>query len=193
MCSGPRIFLFALVGVALATVSGAGNALAFGTYGGGCGDSSCHGDFRAGGSSSVHSMHVDFTNDCLDCHKSIGDDPETNSSGNYAEFSCNGCHRLEGLVRFHVSKGGSCTPCHSNDQPQINESTPPHYYQQSRSAITNACRVNTANGGEDYDGDGRGLDNDGDGLYDGDDPDCEGQVSTVEETWGTLKVLFDLD
>lgn len=190
MRNGSRIVLIAIVGAML--VAGmASQTWAFPAYTSGCNDANCHGDFRVG-DPSRHTMHQQFA-DCFDCHTSIGTPPDINSSGNYPDFSCNGCHQLEGLVRFHVSNGGDCSPCHSNSPPEISENTVPYYYQEGRTSIQNPCRVLTENGGEDWDGDGAGLDNDGDGLYDGDDPDCAGEVSTVDETWSTLKVLFDLD
>ena len=139
----------------------------------------------------MHGLHQDFTNACQDCHQSSLSSPLfTNSSANYTDYSCNGCHLLEGLVTLHVAASASCG-CHSGVVgTSIGEHVLPYFYQEGRSAIVNPCRLNPLNGGEDWDGDGFGLDNDGDGLYDAADSDCDGRVTVTGQDWTTLKVLF---
>ena len=152
----------------------------------------CHSDFLDG-NPSMHSLHQDFTNDCRDCHQSsLSTALNTNNSANYSEYSCNGCHLIEGLVTLHVNAGATtCTTCHSGVVGlSPGEQVLPYYYTGGRSSIVNPCRLDPASGGEDWDGDGLGLDNDGDGLYDSADSDCEGRVPVSNEDWSTLKVLF---
>lgn len=151
----------------------------------------CHSDFLDG-SPSAHSLHQDFTNDCRDCHQSsLSTGLQTNNSANYANYSCNGCHLIEGLVTKHVDEGFSTCGCHSDlVGTSGGENVLPYYYQGGRSAIVNTCRLNAAAGGEDWNEDGTGLDNDGDGLYDAADADCEGIVPVSSDDWGTLKTLF---
>lgn len=153
--------------------------------------SSCHGGFRDG-NPSLHDVHRDFIPDCFMCHKgSTGAGVAINDSGSFAGHSCNGCHQEAGLVRFHILQGESCSPCHSTNQPVVAESDLPFYYLEGRSDIVNPCRVNSANGGEDWTGDNAGLDNDGDGMRDAADPDCTAIIPTIEESWSTLKTLFE--
>lgn len=152
----------------------------------------CHSDFLDG-SPSAHSLHQDFTNSCRDCHQSsLSTGLQTGNSANYADYSCNGCHLIEGLVTRHVNQSVSiCTQCHSElVGTSGGENVLPYYYQGGRSAIVNTCRINPEAGGEDWDGDGFGLDNDGDDLYDAADGDCEGIVPVSNEDWSTLKTLF---
>jgi hypothetical protein len=181
--------VIAVLGALTVTVGLATQVWAYPKFTSGC--DTCHGGFRDG-ANNLHDMHRNnFVNSCTDCHMSVPDLPDINSSGNYPDYSCNGCHRLEGLVTYHVTQqGGDCSPCHSNSQPATLESDLPFFYQQGRSGIVNPCRINSNNGGEDWDGDGRGLDNDGDGLYDADDPDCEGIIPVDDDSWSTLKYLF---
>jgi len=56
-------------------------------------------------------------------------------------------------------------------------------------ALSDPCKTNPAEGGEDWDGDGKGLDNDGDTLYDANDTDCA-PTSIEESTWSVVKALF---
>lgn len=150
----------------------------------------CHTGFRDG-DPSAHDLHVDNINDCQDCHQSSVFDPlSTNSSANYAEYSCNGCHTLGALANVH---GFENCGCHSGVAAPASEAELPYFYTDGRSSVVNTCRRNAANGGEDWDGDGQGLDNDADGLYDVDDPDCANIVPVDEHTWSTLKDLFELD
>ena len=149
----------------------------------------CHSGFRDG-SPSLHSLHIDNINSCQDCHAASVSDPlRTNESANYAEYSCNGCHEVEGLATVH---GDSfCGPCHTGViGTSEGENVLPYFYTEGRSSVVNTCRLDPANGGEDWDGDGQGLDNDGDGAYDAADSDCDGIVETDESTWTLMKALF---
>jgi hypothetical protein len=166
----------------------AGTAAAYPDFGG-C--STCHGNFRSG-SPSIHDRHTSVVNSCTDCHTSVGDTPKTNSSGNYATYSCNGCHPKGGLATHHVTAGITvCNNCHSGVIGTIaGENVLPYFYTNGRSGVVNTCRRNAANGGEDLDGDGTGLDNDGDGVYDVDDPDCAGIVPVNKSSWSTVKSRY---
>jgi len=148
----------------------------------------CHSGFRSG-SPSNHSLHTDYINSCGDCHSGgINDNLSTNSSDNYAEYSCNGCHQLEGLATVHGSENCGC---HSDViGTSAGENVLPYFYTEDRSSVVNPCRTNAANGGEDWNGDGEGLDNDGDGSYDAADSDCDGIVPTDAQSWSVLKALF---
>ena len=187
MRSGYRFVFLAVL--AAFTLAGASGALAFSSPGG-C--ESCHGGFRDG-NPSLHDVHRDFISDCYMCHRggSLGASMSIKDSDSFPGYSCNGCHQEAGTVRFHINEGENCSPCHATDQPIVAESDLPFYYLEGRSAIVNPCRVNSANGGEDWTGDNAGLDNDGDGLRDAADPDCTGIIPTVEESWSTLKTLFE--
>ncbi len=148
----------------------------------------CHSGFRSG-SPSLHDYHTQHMNSCTDCHMSVGDTPKTNKSGNYGNYACNGCHLLEGLATKH---GAANCGCHSGViGASAGEQVLPYYYQGGRSTLVNTCRLDPNNGGEDFDGDGFGLDNDGDGAYDAGDPDCNGIVEVLAESWSTLKSLFE--
>jgi hypothetical protein len=155
---------------------------------GGC--KTCHSNFRSG-SPSMHDLHVDVLG-CFDCHKSIGDTPETNSSGSNANYSCNGCHPKAGLATHHVNAGQTvCNDCHASVIGTYpGENFLAYNYQDGRTDLLNPCRLNPANGGEDLNGDGHGLDNDGDGLYDANDPDCDKIIPVEQEAWGTVKAIF---
>ena len=185
MQHGSRTKSLALV-LALALLLPASQAWAWGSVSN-C--MNCHSGFRDG-SPSLHSLHTDYVNSCQDCHQSSLSTPlSTNSSANYAEYSCNGCHYVEGLAIKH---GFDNCGCHSGvTAPAAGERFLPYFYQEGRSGVVNPCRTNAANGGEDWDGDGFGLDNDGDDVYDASDSDCEGAIPVNEEAWGTLKTLFD--
>lgn len=155
---------------------------------GNCLQSGCHDTFRSG-SPSVHSLHVDNMNSCGDCHLGgINDNIKTNESDNYGDYSCNGCHELEGLATKH---GVSGCGCHSNViGMSAGENVLPYFYTEGRSSVVNTCRLNAANGGEDWNEDGFGLDNDGDGSYDASDSDCEGIVTDDVQAWTVMKALF---
>ena len=153
-----------------------------------CLQSGCHSGFRSG-SPSVHDVHTSFVNSCLDCHTGSTSNPlSTNSSTNYPDHSCNGCHLVEGLATFH---GQETCGCHSGSiGTSEGEDVLPYFYVENRSSIVNPCRLDSSNGGEDWNDDGQGLDNDGDGLYDANDPDCDGIVPNHDETWSMIKALF---
>ncbi len=165
------------------------SAMAYPDFGG-C--RSCHSNFRSG-SPSKHDLHVAKINSCTDCHTNIGDTPKTNKSGNYANYSCNGCHELAGLATHHVNSGiTTCNTCHSSViGTSAGEQVLPYFYTNGRSSLVNTCRRDAANGGEDLDGDGTGLDNDGDLAYDVDDSDCNGIVAVDLPNWSALKSRYD--
>ena len=64
----------------------------------------------------------------------------------------------------------------------------PPYYGRSDVNITGPCLVSSESGGEDWNGDGLGLDNDGDLLYENADPDCGTPVESA--TWGQIRALY---
>jgi hypothetical protein len=159
---------------------------------------SCHSGFYNRGS--LHSRHVGstkMTNTCTLCHTSTGDIPKTYSSGTDAGHACNGCHLGPGLRLHHAAAGVPadanglvCADCHDSDpSPPTPESTTPPYYWRDDVNLTYPCVVATAEGGEDYSGDGKGLDNDGDLLYDQSDPDCN-PLPTRIRTWGYVKSVY---
>jgi len=150
----------------------------------------------------VHVGSSNMTGSCTYCHTSVGDNPKTFVSGTYngqggtPEYSCNGCHMGPGLRAHHAAAnapadndGLHCADCHQDDPPTPpNEATVPFYYTLASVNVKNPCVSDKASGGEDYDGDGTGLDNDGNLLYDENDPACS--VPTVPSTWGIIKSRF---
>lgn len=149
----------------------------------------CHPDFQNRGP--LHDMHVgssQMTNNCGLCHTSVGDIPDINSSSD--GVSCTGCHIPNGLWEHHAGASISCAPCHTSWPTPDPEDTLPPYYTRTDVNLSNPCETNTAAGGEDYSGDGQGLDNDGDDLYDAADPDCT-PVAVKRSTWSEIKKLFE--
>jgi len=149
----------------------------------------CHQNFKGPGEA-LHDMHVgasQMTNNCDLCHTNVGDDPRINSSA--AGVSCVGCHIPEGLWQRHQASGQSCAPCHTNwSTPEIEPTAPP-YYGRGDVALTSPCLIDKTMGGEDYSGDGKGLDNDGNTFYDALDPECI-LLPVEETTWGRVKSLY---
>lgn len=183
---GFALLLYAPPGMTYSTYSGSSGAS-------NCANPSCHGDFREG-SPSNHSVHVggsDMTTNCNLCHYGNGETDEKpvyiGESGETPDYSCTGCHQFAGLLARH--DGISGCGCHNPFPTPEPESTLPAYYGRTDVALENPCRIGKTNGGEDFSGDGQGLDNDGDGLYDGNDPDCAG-VSSPENTWGAMKAIY---
>ena len=162
---------------------------------GGC--AQCHPGFiDRGPAHGAHSGSNDPAADCSYCHKSIGDNPLIGESGNDPDFGCNGCHTGVGLRAHHANAGAPednagdlCAACHQNDPTPPGEDAVPAFYGRVDINVTDPCRRLTANGGEDFDGDGKGLDNDGDLLYDFQDPDCA-FVPTEQESWSAWKAIF---
>jgi len=154
----------------------------------------CHTGFFDRGP--LHDLHVgnsQMTSTCTLCHTSVGDNPHTGTSGTDASHGCNGCHAGAGLRLHHANAGAPadgagrvCSACHINDPTPPAESVKPPYYGRADVRIAESCRRGRAILGEDFDGDGRGLDNDGDLSYDGDDPDCA-PIAGVESSWSVLK------
>ena len=151
----------------------------------------CHPNFQGGPGNALHDLHVgtaQMTNNCRLCHSSFFNAPvDINES--LDGVSCIGCHLSRGLWERHQASGISCAPCHTNWPTPDPENTNPPYYGRTDVLLTDPCERNPQQGGEDFDNDGRGLDNDGDTLYDGDDPDC-GPIPVEEDTWGSIKTLF---
>lgn len=184
----------AAVGLIVFTASNIG---AYPSYHGNGNCFQCHPGFDNRGP--LHDLHVgaaQMTGTCLLCHTSIGDDPSTSSSGADPNHGCNGCHMGPGLRKHHTDAGAppdanglTCVDCHPNDPPPPGEDTLPAYYSRDDVNVKDPCDGETGGPGEDYTGDGEGLDNDGDLLYDSADPDCE--VVQVElMTWGRAKSIY---
>ena len=156
----------------------------FDTYTSGC--NGCHPGFEGGFGSETHDLHLEMTSTCSYCHGSPGDDPEI--------ATCGGCHSGLGTRAHHRNAGTSTcgnTSCHPGDGTPPSEDTVPANYGMADVNIDHPCFVDPmgTTRGEDFSGDGKGLDNDGDLLYEGDDPDCD-LVPTVGSTWGRIKSLF---
>jgi len=163
-----------------------GAAYGYDKYRPGC--NYCHPGFQDMGV--THALHVgssQMTTTCTICHFNAGDIPKTHDSGE--GHGCVGCHGVDngspgkwgaGLRKHHLEAGAPpdgnglhCYDCHTDDPPTSPESTVPVYYLRSDVHIDDPCLVATP-GGEDWDGDGKGLDNDGDLAYEADDSDCGG-------------------
>jgi hypothetical protein len=166
-------------------------AFAYETYAdtgsGGC--VNCHLSFQGRGA--LHDLHVggsQMTNNCNLCHYTGFGSPHTDASAADANHGCNGCHMGEGLRLAHATDHGItvCSSCHSGDGTPPPETTLPAYYSRSDVNLTQPCAIGKNNGGEDYNGDRKGLDNDGDGFYDYNDTDCAG-VETTQPSWGVIK------
>jgi hypothetical protein len=170
------ISTFAILGISLLLVPGAGAYNRYNQGGSGC--IQCHGEFDAG-DPSLHSVHQAVVT-CNNCHTDFGDDPQTHSSSNFPDpdgYSCNGCHYLEGIVTYHTSQIGAGCACHGGIDPPNPENVAPFYYEGDRSSLTDPCADN--------------LDNDGDGMSDIMDPDCA--VANWEHSWTTVKSVFGAD
>lgn len=162
----------------------------------------CHSGFAGRGPlhDDVHVGSANMGGSCTYCHTSVGDNPKTWVSGSYngsstPAYSCNGCHTGPGLRAHHAAAGVPadndglvCATCHNDDPTPDPESTVPFYYTLSNVNVKDPCVTSKASGGEDYDGDGEGLDNDGNQLYDEADPACS--VPVEPSTWGTIKSLY---
>jgi len=156
----------------------------------------CHGDFRSG-TPNLHNVHrQQIMNNCDLCHNggsSFGD-VRTNASGVDGNLSCNGCHTGDGLRTKHAGltapDNNMCSDCHGAPGTPDPENVAPPFYARSDVNVKNPCLA-TGTGGEDFTGDGKGLDNDGDGSYDQDDSDCGTAVE--EHPWGAIKSLFRRD
>jgi hypothetical protein len=101
----------------------------------------------------------------------------------------------DGLVLHHDNAGAppdanglKCITCHPGAVETFETQMPP-YYMLPGVIVNEPCITIPAPPGEDYDGDGYGLDNDGDLLYDENDPDCG--VPVEETTWGRIKALYE--
>lgn len=191
-----RILVGALVITVIALFFATSSALAYETYAnhgsGGC--VTCHPSFQSRGA--LHDLHVggsQMTSTCGLCHGPSFSSPSTNTSSTDPNHGCNGCHLGEGLRLAHSVDHGIDTcinsGCHSGDGTPPPETTLPAYYTRTDVNLTQPCAIGRNNGGEDYSGDGKGLDNDGDGVYDYNDTDCAG-VEATERSWGVIKSKF---
>jgi hypothetical protein len=160
-------------------------------YSGGPACDDCHSGFGGFGEP-LHDLHNEMTSSCQSCHGSIGDNPATET--------CAGCHVSGsdggGLVIHHTNaeappdlNGERCATCHPDAEAQPEDVAPP-LYGTADVSLTDPCETDTGAGGEDYDGDGFGLDNDGDLAYDTADSDC-GLVPTEPITWGRVKAIYE--
>lgn len=147
----------------------------------------CHPRFQNGPGDLLHDMHTQMTEECLLCHRQIGDVPKTWTSGAAGGQGCRGCHGVDngtefnwgaGLRAHHANAGAPpdqnglfCSDCHGDDPPPSPESTTPVYYLRADVNVMDPC-VSMLPDGEDYSSDGQGLDNDGDLVYDENDSDC---------------------
>lgn len=151
---------------------------------GGC--ANCHGTFDHPlpelGGISLHALHRDpayMGTRCTLCHfeadyyrVQIGRSQGTpNSRG----IGCGGCHNRAGMIAKHGGSTSICTTSGCHGRFTVGrESTPrPSYYGTVDTNAANPCAV-TGPGSEDWDGNGRALDNDGNGVFDMADADCAG-------------------
>lgn len=140
----------------------------------------------------VHVGSQNMTSNCQLCHVSTGDNTELATSG--VGLGCIGCHDGPGLRAHHANanvppdaNGQRCVDCHAGDPAPAPENEVPPHYARADVRVNNPCG-STGPGGEDWNGDGIGLDNDGDLLVDDADGDC---VTPVEpSTWGRIKALY---
>ncbi|MBI5510963.1 MAG: hypothetical protein HY903_19555 [Deltaproteobacteria bacterium] len=166
---------------------------AYATYSGGADGScmGCHGSFDADqeewGGVSLHKVHRDpafMGTACPLCHQSSNYRTTLLklSAGTVYNMGlgCSGCHPSSGLIGPHGGSGSSCalgpTDCHgsgwaSSGFPENQRSWMFPYFGTPDTKLGDPCDLGSP-GGEDWNGDGKGLDNDGDGLYDAADPDC---------------------
>ena len=125
----------------------------------------------------LHSAHATFVSTCGYCHPAAdgGLPVSTKESFSGGEFSCNGCHVLEGVTRFHG--GVENCGCHGDPGTAYTENTKPPYYGTAATSY------------EDWRMCFDGLDNDGDGPRDGADTDCAG-VPATDTSWSVIKQIY---
>jgi len=100
-------------------------------------------------------------------------------------------------LRLHHTNAGAppdanglfCVTCHPGDPAPPPETTTPPGYLFSSVLVKMPCSGGPPPG-EDFNGDGVGLDNDGNLLYDGRDTACI-TVPNRKTTWGQIKALFE--
>lgn len=166
-------------------------AASYPSYNGSPACDDCHSGFNGFGAA-LHDLHNEMTSSCSNCHESVGDNPEMEK--------CAGCHVSGddggGLVLHHTNaeapadaNGMRCATCHPGASADTEDVAPP-YYGLTSVSLSDPCETDTEAGGEDYDGDGKGLDNDGDLAYDADDDDCT-TTPAQRSTWGSIKVLYE--
>ncbi|MCK5407209.1 MAG: hypothetical protein KAJ37_07135 [Candidatus Krumholzibacteria bacterium] len=162
-------------------------AMAYPVYQGAPSCDDCHPGFLGGFSGPAHQLHSNFATDCMLCHNAIGDNPPLSN--------CAGCHVQAGLVVHHTNAGAPpdgnglfCATCHPGMVPAAEPTLPP-YYSLASVLVKDPCVSTPAPPGEDFDGNGSGLDNDGDLQYDELDLDCIALPVEVT-TWGRIKALY---
>jgi hypothetical protein len=170
----------------------------------------CHDGFVGRGA--LHDTHDNMrSSNCLMCHAaSNGDDPFTFKSGGSGGLNqgCRGCHGIAngptntfgwaaGLRLHHKnagapadSDGKHCYDCHTSDPAPSPESTRPVYFTNSNVLVKNPCLASPAPAGEDFDGDGKGLDNNGDLLYDENDNACGFRITTITREGNDLRISW---
>jgi hypothetical protein len=170
---------------ALAVVLYPLGAFAYPNYNGSPSCDDCHPGFVGGFSGPLHGQHLGVISGCNLCHGNPGDNPKLED--------CAGCHVQAGLVAHHDNAGAPadtnglrCINCHPGLTPDPESAIPP-YYVLASSLVKDPCNSGAAPG-EDFTGDGQGLDNDGDLVYDELDTDCG--VPVEDSTWGAIKALF---
>ena len=170
-----RIMLFCFflfIGLAI----GATNSEAYQNYSGSNSCSQCHSGFIGKGPS--HTQHLKMTSNCTLCHIKNGDNPLI--------AKCAGCHAGPGLRAHHKNAGApldvtglTCAACHPGDPTPDPESILPPFYNRTDVKVNRPCQAQPAPPGEDFSGNGKGLDNDGDLLYDAADTDCAPTPTTT--------------
>jgi hypothetical protein len=176
-----RLFVVTAMLALLCPVS----VLAYPMYNGSPSCDDCHPGFIGGFSGPLHQAHLLVITDCLLCHVAVGDNPPLSK--------CAGCHVEAGVVAHHDNAGAPpdgnglfCVTCHPGLMPGP-ESTAPPYYALASVLVKDPC-LGAPAPGEDFTGDGQGLDNDGDLAYDEQDPDCA--LPVEDTTWGKIKALY---
>ncbi len=167
----------------------------------------CHDGFVGRGP--LHDMHLLMrSGNCDMCHTSSGDDPFTYQSGGTGGLNqgCRGCHGVNngttfgwgaGLRAHHKnagapadSDGHHCVDCHTSDPAPSPESTRPVYYTNTSVLVKNPCLASPAPSGEDFDNDGKGLDNNGDLLYDENDTACSFRITSITQEGNNMRVSW---
>lgn len=168
----------------------------------------CHSGFPGPGP--LHTTHTSMrSGTCLICHwTSTGDDPYTYQSGGTGGLNqgCRGCHGVNngttygwgaGLRAHHKNAGAPadsdghlCAFCHTSDPAPSPESTQPVYYTNSVVRVKTPCLARPAPPGEDYDGDGKGLDNNGNLVYDENENECSFRITAIAREGDDLRVTW---
>ena len=134
----------------------------------------CHTNFKGPGNL-THDLHVNgIVNGCTYCHTSVGDTPDTGSSGSDPNNACSGCHTSGGTAEHHITTAAHTCGCHAGDLRGLESDEPP-YFGTAATSLTDACAD--------------AIDNDGDGLYDSKDSDCPA-VPINGPSWTLIKAIY---